>query len=392
MKPIVMLMMAAGLTMAFLPVPPALAVEKAEAVKREQIAQRKRLAELRKLGRLNEAEAVERRLAKLGGREAALKVAEIEWNTARIKERIAELRGEMGLIKAGKKLDEEGMERLKQLAQEQKVLLNKLNFMGQARKKIIRQREMQHFNWGRFTPPRKPVDILEVDLNIRDEAHFKIARILCETDNYQDAVAELGKVIEKSPDKHAVSAAHFSIANLCRRHIGNTDKAIEHYAKVEGDLKDDAISALIDTFEELDEIDRAVEYLNGLIDKAEEKETKVHLLNRLARLYRGNGDDEQAIATLRRIPEIVSYEEAEKIDKKRRKPEGEAGVDIDRLPELLMPPIMGELRRPTVTRMHLKAVRQPRRKDVDKRTAQPGELPIEKKTERKGPPPKPENR
>ena len=374
MKQIVMLMMAAaGMTMAFTP---ALAVEKADAVKRKRIEQQKR------------------RLAKLGGGEVALKLAKNERDTARIKMRIAELREEMVLIKAGKKLNEEGQERLKLLAGEQKVLLNKLNFMGQAQKKLLRQREMQRFNWGRFTPPKKPVDILEVDLNVRDDAHFKIARILCKTNNYQDAVAELGKVVKESPDEHAVSAAHFSIANLCRRHLGNTDKAIEHYAKVEGNLKDDAISALIDTFKELDEIDRAVEYINGLIEKTEENEAKVHLLNRLASLYRGNGDDERAIATLRRIPETVSYEEAEKIDKKRRKPEADIGVDIDMLPELLMPQIKGmfggELRRPAVTRMHRKTDRQPRHKDVDKRTAEPGELPIEKKVERKGPPPKPE--
>ena len=81
MKRIAMLMMAAGLTMAFLPVPPALAVEKAEAVKREQIAQQKR------------------RFAKLGGGEVALKLAKNERDTARIKRRIAELRKEMVLFR-----------------------------------------------------------------------------------------------------------------------------------------------------------------------------------------------------------------------------------------------------------------------------------------------------
>jgi tetratricopeptide (TPR) repeat protein len=166
-----------------------------------------------------------------------------------------------------------------------------------------------------FNRPPDDMGVVGAPLNPRDAAHFDVARVLCKVEKFDEAIKELEKVVAGSPDKAAVSAAHFSIANLYRRHLGNADKAIEHYSKVEGDLQQRAFRAMMETFEELGEIERAGQFLEKRILLTEDKPCKVRLLNQLAQLYMRNEENEKAIDVLRRIPETITYEEAEKMEK-----------------------------------------------------------------------------
>ena len=219
-------------------------------------------------------------------------------------------------IRAGEDLTEEDKELLKKYRKQRDV----------QRKKWARERDRQR-------PPRAEVDAMrrgpgpmaeparakalrhDERLNVIDRAYYEIAEIHLAKKKYEDAVAALEQLIKKSPDKRAVSLTRLNLAELYRKQLADTKRAIEEYKKVTGEFALAAQTRLAQLFEELDQIDEAVEQFENIAKTATDKTQKVLALGQLAGLLARNGREDEAIAVLQRLIKSVSYEEAAKISK-----------------------------------------------------------------------------
>jgi len=152
-------------------------------------------------------------------------------------------------------------------------------------------------------------------LNFIDAAYFQVAELQVGKKEYQQAVAALEKLIEKSPDPFAKSLAHLNLAELYRKELGNSDKAVAEYKKVTGELALDAQQRLAQLFEELDKVDEAVEQFESLVKGSTDLIQKALAYRNLAELLARNGRSEEAIAVLQRLIQSLDYSDAAKISK-----------------------------------------------------------------------------
>ena len=122
------------------------------------------------------------------------------------------------------------------LTAEEKELLDLAKKRGLKRKKIFRYEDEVGAS-----------GLVRVDsMNVIDKARFSIAEIEMKRDRYKEAITELERVANESPDDSAVSAAHLSMGNIYRTCLDEPTSALEHYTKVKGRLADIARIAIID--------------------------------------------------------------------------------------------------------------------------------------------------
>ena len=161
---------------------------------------------------------------------------------------------------------------------------------------------------------KSPVGLVRpVGMNVVDEAQYSIAEIEIGRERYKEAIAELQRVVEKSPDENAVSAAGLSIGNVHREYLKDADASVEQYRQVKGDFADEARRAIVDTYRDAGDLEKAAAELEKLIAEVTDKREKVSLLREAANLYSESGNQDKAIAALRQIADTVSYEEAKQM-------------------------------------------------------------------------------
>ena len=97
---------------------------------------------------------------------------------------------------------------------------------------------------------RGPDELVRGSMNVIDAAHLAIAEIEFGRGHHQQALAELQKIVAKSPDPDAVATTHFNLAVIYRRHLKDPRKAVEEYRKVTGELKERALREVEATLEE----------------------------------------------------------------------------------------------------------------------------------------------
>jgi len=154
-------------------------------------------------------------------------------------------------------------------------------------------------------------------LNAVDRALFSIAEILYQKGEYGNAISELQKVIEQTPDERSKSAAHLVSGHIYRFNLAQPEKAIEEYKQVTGDLKPVAVENMIDCYMEAGKTKEAVAILEGRLNEAQTPAEKAEILFRMAGLYRQAGDLDSAIETYRRVPTVITYEQAMKAQRAR---------------------------------------------------------------------------
>ena len=175
----------------------------------------------------------------------------------------------------------------------------------------MRTRRGQGPDQPAFRTPGEPGLVWADDrMNVVDLARLEMARLHTKNQRYQEAVAVLATILVQSPDKLAVAAAHLDLGTIYRRNLKDTDKAIEEYGKVEGELCVDAAQQIAATYQETGRWEEAVEAINTMNAKAD-RQSQVQLLRQQAELYARNGQDDKAIETLKRIPNLVTYPEAQ---------------------------------------------------------------------------------
>lgn len=153
------------------------------------------------------------------------------------------------------------------------------------------------------------------EMNAVDQARFQIAALLVEQKKYEDAIGELFKTVEESPDENAVSAAHLTAGNIFRIYIKDIDKAVEQYREVKGKFRELAIKAIVDAYTEAGKPEEAIKEIEVLLANTQEPGQKIRLLNMEADVYRRSGKSDKAIEALRKITETITYDEAEALRK-----------------------------------------------------------------------------
>ena len=72
-----------------------------------------------------------------------------------------------------------------------------------------------------------------IPLNPIDHARYAVARILLRKEQTTEAIKELEQVTANSPDRAAVAWTHLNMARLYRDRLGDVQKAVAEYRKVE---------------------------------------------------------------------------------------------------------------------------------------------------------------
>jgi len=147
-------------------------------------------------------------------------------------------------------------------------------------------------------------------LNVIDRALFSIAEVLHEKGQYEDAITELKKVAQETPDELAQSAAHLTAGNIYYVNLGNVDEALAEYKQVRGPLAEMARDKIVACCLEADKPADAVAVMEEAFAQAQEPMEKAGLLFRIAEIHRRSGDLDQAIEAYRRVPRVITYEQA----------------------------------------------------------------------------------
>ncbi|MEW6355695.1 MAG: tetratricopeptide repeat protein [Planctomycetota bacterium] len=180
-----------------------------------------------------------------------------------------------------------------------------------------RGRFMPQPEWDHHRPPKPPQEqdpFADLgDLNVVDKAFYTVAQLLYEKGEYENAIKELSKVVDESPDERAKAGAHLVAGHIYRFKLQQTDQALAEYKQVTGDLADRAMKSMIQCYETMGQPDQAAKVLEDRLMQATQTQEKAFILNEVANIYRRAGNIDKAIETLRRIPQMITYDEAEAI-------------------------------------------------------------------------------
>ncbi len=152
-------------------------------------------------------------------------------------------------------------------------------------------------------------------LNVIDATYYEIAEIYLAKKQHEEAVAVLEQLIRQSPDDLAKSLTYLNLASIYRQQLNNPEKALAYYEKVTGEYTPEALDQVALTFENLGQVDRAVEYFEKMAKRPRDNMQKVLALRKLAQLLVRNDREEEAIAALWRLTKAVSYQQAGEISK-----------------------------------------------------------------------------
>ncbi|MEW6359465.1 MAG: hypothetical protein AB1696_24220 [Planctomycetota bacterium] len=147
-------------------------------------------------------------------------------------------------------------------------------------------------------------------INIVDRARFDIAELLVEKGDCTEAIAELMNICQDSPDATAASAAQLSIGNIRRQRLNDTEGAVAAYKLVMTGYDQLAENYIVATYRDIGEPMMALKALEGLLKTTETPVRKVRLLDLMARVYHELEELDLAIETYRRIPAMITYDEA----------------------------------------------------------------------------------
>lgn len=278
----------------------------------------------------------------------------------------------------------------KELTAEEKVLLERAQKMRDARARQdeeLRRRQQRQPGGPPFAPAGAPTrqGRLRDDerLNVIDSAYYKIAEIHLAKKEYGPAVTALERLIEKTPDELAKSLTHLNLAELYRKELANTKKAVQEYKIVTGEYALDALRRLAQLFEELDQIDEAAREFESIIRNAKDNMQKVLALRELAGLLARSGRGDEAIAALQRLTTSVSYDEARRISKallevrdlrEKRAQQGQERARLQMMNIMMQRQRVGRAPREREMRPARVRPREPRKKRQD---IEPRERPIE---------------
>lgn len=150
-------------------------------------------------------------------------------------------------------------------------------------------------------------------INVVDRARYTIASILIKEEKHGEAIEELQRVAAKSPDPEVVSATHLNVGNIYLQLMNDPESALEHYEKVKGRLALEAMAGMVKACEAVGDAPRAADLLEKAAAEAKEPTKKAEILSGLAEFYQRHDQNDKAVAALRKITELVPYDQAQRL-------------------------------------------------------------------------------
>ncbi len=171
----------------------------------------------------------------------------------------------------------------------------------------------QQARGARGAAQRGPTNpLVREKLNPADTAIQTMAEVSLKAQQFEQAIKALERMT-KSPDANVQASAHFNIATIYRRHLGDTDKAIAEYRKVEGPLALRAWNEIVSLADEMGEYEKGVAILEEILSATQDKVEKLKLLHIIAKAWGTHEQPDKAVEALERIVKLLPYDEATKM-------------------------------------------------------------------------------
>ena len=125
-----------------------------------------------------------------------------------------------------------------------------------------------------------------------------------------ECVAVLERVAGETPDRGTRSIAHYNLATIHEATLDDPDRARAEYAKVTGPWAGAARGKVLRPLTIGKRWAEAVDFLKECLAACEEPSEKARVIRKLTAIAKTSGDEKLLEATLRSVPDLISYEEA----------------------------------------------------------------------------------
>jgi tetratricopeptide (TPR) repeat protein len=156
------------------------------------------------------------------------------------------------------------------------------------------------------------------DLTVRQFAQFQLADLDLKADKVDDAIAKLEGVRNAAEDE-ARSLAAFDLGMIQLRKKGDLAKAKEYFLQVGGELSARARRMVVEPLLAQGKPAEAVEELKGFLAKATDAPVKAAVIHEMIQVLADTGNAELLGAFLRKVPDLISEEEASAAAKEEAK-------------------------------------------------------------------------
>ncbi len=143
-----------------------------------------------------------------------------------------------------------------------------------------------------------------------DDSLYLLAEFYMEQGRVEDAVAQLRRVVEKSPDEETRSATHFNLAQIYEKNLNDPERARKEYARVTGVRGPGARARVLGPLRHDKRWDEVIAFLKECLDTPRKPEEKAQLVKRLINEAHASGSPELIESTLLSVPDLITYEEA----------------------------------------------------------------------------------
>ncbi len=143
-----------------------------------------------------------------------------------------------------------------------------------------------------------------------DDSLYSLAELYMGEGRVEDAIAQLRRVVEKSPDEETRSATHFNLAQIYEKNLKDPERARKEYACVTGIRGAGARARVLGPLRRDKRWDEVIAFLKECLAVPRKPEEKAGLVKRLIREARASGSPELIESTLRSVPDLITYEEA----------------------------------------------------------------------------------
>jgi len=159
--------------------------------------------------------------------------------------------------------------------------------------------------------------LIRPKMSVLESSQYSIAEIRLKRREFPKAIEALQRIIERAGDAKSelVWATHYNIARIYSHHLRDLPKALDAFLKVQGRWRDRGISEALSMLQQAGDWELGVALIEREYAAAKEKGHRLALLHRLARLYQGTGQDDQALATYERIGQEATPQDIEEMRK-----------------------------------------------------------------------------
>jgi len=174
-------------------------------------------------------------------------------------------------------------------------------------------------------------------MNLVDNALFDLAEFYMGEGRTSEGVAVLDRIAGETPDRQTRSMAHFNLATIHETILNDPDRARAEYARVTGPMAAGARSKILRPLRAQKRWGEAADFLKECLAACEEPTEKAKVIRTLTAIAKTGGDDKLLEATLRSVPDLVTYEEARaaaeaedrKLTEMRKRIEAAGGAGAD---------------------------------------------------------------